>query len=56
LIQPLLSAQATRAVLEAPVGLVTSPINGVVTQMAVHTRDAVVPGSLVATVRNPTVS
>jgi biotin carboxyl carrier protein len=56
LIQPLLSAQATRAVLQAPVGLITSPINGVVSQMAVHTRDTVAPGSLVATVRNPTVS
>jgi multidrug resistance efflux pump len=56
LIQPLLSSQATRAVLQAPVGLITSPISGVVTQMAVHSRDAVVPGSLVATVRNPTVS
>jgi multidrug resistance efflux pump len=56
LIQPLLSAQATRAVLQAPVGLITSPISGTVTQMAVHSRDAVVPGSLVATVRNPTVS
>jgi len=56
LIQPLLSSQATRAVLQAPVGLITSPISGVVTQMAVHPRDAVTPGALVATVRNPTVS
>lgn len=56
LVAPLLSAQATRAVLQAPVGLITSPISGVVTQMAVHSRDTVAPGSLVATVRNPTVS
>ena len=56
LVEPLLSSQATRAVLQAPVGIVTSPINGVVTQMAVRTRDAVAPGTLVATVRNPTVS
>lgn len=56
LVEPLWSSQATRAVLQAPVGIVTSPINGVVTQMAVHSRDAVAPGTLVATVRNPTVS
>lgn len=56
LIQPLLSSQATRAVLQAPVGLITSPINGVVTRMVVHTRDAVEAGTVVATVRNPTVS
>lgn len=56
LVRPLLSSKATRAVLQAPVTLITSPINGVVAQMAVHPRDAVTPGTLVATVRNPTVS
>jgi multidrug resistance efflux pump len=56
LVQPLLSSQATRAVLQAPVALITSPINGVVTQMVVHSRDMVEPGTVVATVRNPTVS
>lgn len=56
LIQPLLSSQATRAVLQAPVGLITSPINGVVSQMVVHARDTVEVGTVVATVRNPTVS
>lgn len=56
LVEPLLSSQATRAVLQAPVGIVTSPINGVVTQMAVRSGHAVLPGTLVATVRNPTVS
>ena len=56
LLKPLLSSQATRAVLQAPVGLVTSPISGVVTQMAVRSRDTVAAGTLVATVRNPTVS
>ncbi|QFZ86834.1 HlyD family efflux transporter periplasmic adaptor subunit [Variovorax paradoxus] len=56
LVEPLLSSQATRAVLQAPVGIVTSPINGVVTQMAVRSGNAVLPGTLVATVRNPTVS
>jgi len=56
LVQPLLSSKATRAVLQAPVTLITSPINGVVAQMAVHPRDAVTPGTQVATVRNPTVS
>lgn len=56
LVEPLLSSQATRAVLQAPVGVVTSPISGVVTRMAVRARDTVAPESLVATVRNPTVS
>lgn len=56
LVQPLLSSQATRAVLQAPVTLITAPINGVVAQMTVHARDTVQPGTLVATVRNPTVS
>ncbi|MET3443177.1 multidrug efflux pump subunit AcrA (membrane-fusion protein) [Variovorax paradoxus] len=56
LVQPLLSSQATRAVLQAPVALITSPINGVVTQMVVHSRDMVQPGTVVATVRNPTVN
>jgi multidrug resistance efflux pump len=56
LVQPLLSSKATRAVLQAPVTLITSPINGVVAQMSVHARDTVEPGALVATVRNPTVS
>ncbi len=56
LVEPLMSSQATRAVLQAPVGIVTSPINGVVTQMAVRSGNAVLPGTLVATVRNPTVS
>lgn len=56
LVQPLLSSQATRAVLQAPVALITSPINGVVSQMVVHARDKVEPGTIVATVRNPTVS
>ncbi|GAC1608612.1 MAG: HlyD family secretion protein [Ramlibacter sp.] len=55
LVEPLLSSHATRAVLQAPVGLITSPINGVVAQMAVHPRDTVEPGTVVATVRNPTV-
>ena len=56
LVQPLLSSKATRAVLQAPVTLITSPINGVVAQMSVHARDTVEAGALVATVRNPTVS
>jgi multidrug resistance efflux pump len=56
LIEPLLSSRATRAVLQAPVGLITSPISGIVTQMVVHPRDMVQAGTVVATVRNPTVS
>jgi biotin carboxyl carrier protein len=56
LIRPLVSSHATRAVLQAPAELITSPISGVVTQMVVHPRDMVEPGSMVATVRNPTVS
>lgn len=56
LIQPLLTSRATRAVLQAPVALITSPISGIVTQMVVHPRDTVQAGTVVATVRNPTVS
>jgi multidrug resistance efflux pump len=56
LVQPLVSKEATRAVLQAPVVLLTSPISGVVTQMTVHPLDTVEPGTVVATVRNPTVS
>ena len=56
LVQPLVTSQATRAVLQAPVALITSPISGVVTQMVVHPSDVVEPGALVARVRNPTVS
>jgi multidrug resistance efflux pump len=55
LVQPLVTSHATRAVLQAPVALITSPISGVVTQMAVHPYDVVEPGALVAKVRNPTV-
>lgn len=56
LVQPLVSSEATRAVLQAPVVLITSPIGGVVTQMTVHPLDTVKPGTVVATVRNPIVS
>ncbi|MBB3637616.1 HlyD family secretion protein [Variovorax atrisoli] len=56
LIQPLVSRQATRAVLQAPVTLVTSPISGVVTQMSVRALDKVDAGAVVATVQNPTIN
>jgi multidrug resistance efflux pump len=56
LIQPLVSRQATRTVLQAPVLLVTSPISGVVTQMTVRALDKVEPGTVVATVQNPTIN
>jgi multidrug resistance efflux pump len=56
LIQPLVSRQATRTVLQAPVLLVTSPISGVVTQMTVRALDKVEAGSVVATVQNPTIN
>lgn len=56
LIQPLVSRQATRTVLQAPVLLVTSPISGVVTQMTVRSLDKVDAGAVVATVQNPTIN
>lgn len=56
LIQPLVSRQATRTVLQAPVLLVTSPISGVVTQMTVRALDKVEAGTVVATVQNPTIN
>lgn len=56
LIQPLVSRQATRSVLQAPVTLVTSPISGVVTHMAVRALDKVEAGAVVATVQNPTIN
>jgi multidrug efflux pump subunit AcrA (membrane-fusion protein) len=56
LIQPLVSRQATRTVLQAPVLLVTSPISGVVTRMTVRAGDQVNDGTLVATVQNPTIN
>jgi multidrug efflux pump subunit AcrA (membrane-fusion protein) len=56
LIQPLVSRQATRTVLQAPVLLVTSPISGVVTRMTVRAGDRVDDGTLVATVQNPTIN
>lgn len=56
LIQPLVSRQATRTVLQAPVLLVTSPISGVVTQMTVRALDKVDAGAVVATVQNPTIN
>jgi multidrug resistance efflux pump len=55
LIQPLVSRQATRTVLQAPVLLVTSPISGVVTHMTVRALDKVDAGAVVATVQNPTI-
>lgn len=56
LIQPLVSRQATRTVLQAPVMLVTSPISGVVTRMTVRALDKVEAGTVVATVQNPTIN
>ncbi|RZI97038.1 MAG: HlyD family efflux transporter periplasmic adaptor subunit [Variovorax sp.] len=56
LIQPLVSRQATRTVLQAPVMLITSPIAGVVTNLNVHALDKVESGASVATVRNPTLN
>ncbi|HSW16743.1 MAG TPA: HlyD family efflux transporter periplasmic adaptor subunit [Ramlibacter sp.] len=54
LIRPLVSRQATRAVLQAPAVLITSPISGVVTQVSVRPLDRIAQGSVVATVQNPT--
>ena len=54
LIRPLVSRQATRAVLQAPAVLITSPINGVVTQVSARPLERILQGSVVATVQNPT--
>jgi multidrug resistance efflux pump len=54
LVRPLVSRQATRAVLQAPAVLITSPISGVVTQMSVRPLERIAQGGLVATVQNPT--
>lgn len=54
LIQPMITTQATRTVLQAPVLMVTSPISGVVSTMSVRALDKIDAGALVATVQNPT--
>ena len=56
LVVPAISSRATRAVLQAPVTLITTPVSGVIARMAVHPLDKVQPGSLVATVQNPTLN
>ena len=56
LVMPLVTSRATRTVLQAPVVLITSPISGVVTRMSAHPLDTVEPGSVVATVQNPTLN
>jgi HlyD family secretion protein len=56
LVQPLVSRQATRAVLQAPALLVTSPISGVVAHVDVRALDKIEAGSVVAMVQNPTLN
>src|SRR5437899_11767100 len=56
LLVPVLSKRATRAVLETPVTLVTTPVSGVITNLAMHPLDEVEPGTLVAKVQNPTLN
>jgi multidrug resistance efflux pump len=56
LLVPVLSKRATRAVLETPVTLVTTPVSGVITNLAVHPLDEVEPGTLVAKLQNPTLN
>lgn len=56
LVVPVISMRATRAVLQTPVTLITTPVSGVITQMAVRPLDKIEAGSLVATVQNPTLN
>ncbi|MEB0223507.1 HlyD family efflux transporter periplasmic adaptor subunit [Pseudomonas sp. 10S4] len=53
LLMPLLSASATRAILNAPVILLTTPIDGVVSSLDVKPGTTFVQGQKIAVVENP---
>lgn len=53
LFMPLLSTSATRAILNAPVILLTTPIDGVVSSLDIKSGTAFVQGQKVAVVENP---
>jgi multidrug resistance efflux pump len=53
LFMPLLSSSATRAILNAPVILLTTPIDGVVSSLKVKAGDSFRTGQTIATIENP---
>ncbi|MEF9673221.1 hypothetical protein QNM99_17460 [Pseudomonas sp. PCH446] len=53
LFMPLLSTSATRAILNAPVILLTTPIDGVVSSLEIKSGASFVQGQKVAVVENP---
>jgi len=53
LFMPLLSASATRAILNAPVILLTTPIDGVVSSLSIKSGTSFVQGQKLAVVENP---
>ncbi|MFJ3470480.1 HlyD family secretion protein [Pseudomonas sp. NPDC090201] len=53
LFMPLLSSSATRAILNAPVILLTTPIDGVVSSLKVKAGDTFDTGQTIATIENP---
>ena len=53
LFMPLLSASATRAILNAPVILLTTPIDGVVSSLVVKPGESFERGQTIATIENP---
>ena len=56
LFEPWVSTSATRAVLNAPAVLITTPISGTVTAQYAQNGQAIQPGQPVATVKNTTVA
>lgn len=56
LLQPWVSTSATRAILDAPATLVTSPIDGTVTALRTQDGQPVKPGETIAVVKNTTVA
>ncbi|WP_460045203.1 HlyD family secretion protein [Pseudomonas sp. S2_H01] len=53
LFMPLLSSSATRAILNAPVILLTTPIDGVVSSLRIKPGEAFEKGQTIATIENP---
>lgn len=56
LVEPWLSSSATRAVLDAPAMLITTPISGTVTALYAQNGQPLEPGQTVAVVKNNTVA
>jgi multidrug resistance efflux pump len=56
LFRPWVSSAATRAIIDAPSILITTPIDGTVTALHAQSGQSIVPGDTVAVVQNSTVS